>query len=92
MAYGDHETQTPYGGASVGPGVLKSVTPADGSDLPNGIARAIWVNGTAGNVVFTQPGESSSVTIALNAGTLYPFVVKRILSTSTTATGIFVLY
>ena len=79
-----------------------AVTPADGTDLPNGPCKAIYVTG-AGNVnvqlVNGNPtganasiGVGTAVLTSLVAGQILPIAVSRILSTSTTATGIFALY
>lgn len=77
-----------------------SVTPADGTDLPNGTCIAIYATG-AGNVSFDTPnvaladGSTTSRTanvIAMAAGSVLFVRASRIRSTSTTATGIYALY
>jgi len=69
---------------------VKAVTPADGTDLPNGPCRGLMAT-VAGNIaVYTKDGDE--VTLPVNANTIYPFSVGRVLSTGTTATGIFALY
>lgn len=68
-----------------------AVTPADGTDLPNGTTTAIYVTG-AGNVNVDLAGGGTAVLTSLVAGQILPIAVNRIRSTSTTATGIFALY
>lgn len=68
-----------------------AVTPADGSDLPTGQTDAVYVTG-AGNVNVQLLGGGTAVLTGLSAGQILPIAVTRILSTSTTATGIFALY
>ena len=77
-----------------------SVTPADGSDLTNGVCDAIYVTG-AGNVNVdlmsikqdaTGAIAGTAVLTSLAAGSITVCAAKRIRSTSTTATGIFALY
>jgi hypothetical protein len=76
-----------------------AVTPADGTDLPNGCCDAIYVTGT-GNVNVnllsskTDTGAiaGTAVLTSLAAGSITECSAKRILSTSTTATGIYALY
>lgn len=76
-----------------------AVTPADGTDLPNGPCDAIYVTG-AGNVnvnllsmVATTGAIAGTATLtSLAAGSITECSAKRILSTSTTATGIYALY
>lgn len=68
-----------------------AVTPADGADLPRGICRALYTG--AGGAIALQTEEGLALTIAsLPAGTVFPLMVKRVLSTGTTATGIHALY
>ena len=64
-----------------------AVTPNDGADLAYVSLLSI---GVAGNVKVTTLG-GSDVVIAMPAG-VYPLWVKRVWSTSTTATGIVALY
>jgi len=68
-----------------------AVTPADGTDLPNGVCEAIYVTG-AGNVSVNLAGGGTAVLTTLSAGQVVYCRASRILSTSTTATGIFALY
>lgn len=68
-----------------------SVTPSDATDLGNGPTRALYVTG-AGNVNVNLLGGGTAVLTGLSAGQILPVAVTRVLSTSTTATGIFALY
>lgn len=68
-----------------------AVTPADGTDLPNGSCEAIYVTG-AGNINVNLAGGGTAVLTTLSAGQIVFCRASRILSTSTTATGIFALY
>lgn len=54
-------------------------------------SRAIMV-GVTGNVAFLDGNGDSAVITALVAGVIYPIETRRILSTSTTATGIIALW
>ena len=68
----------------------EAVTPSDSTDLPSGPCAGIAVT-VAGNVAIQLDGDSTAVLTI--AGTKPYFVqCKRVLSTGTTATGIFALY
>lgn len=67
------------------------VTPADGTDLPDAACAAIYVTG-AGNVNINLASGGTAVLTGLSAGQIVRVNASRILSTSTTATGIFALY
>lgn len=67
-----------------------AVTPSDTVDLPNGPCDALYVTVT-GNVNVQLDADSTAL-LTLTAGKVYPIMVSRVLSTSTTATGIFALY
>lgn len=67
-------------------------TPADATQLPNGITQALFVTG-AGNVAGTMAdGTTTFVLTGVPANTIVPISASIIASTSTTATGIFCLY
>lgn len=68
-----------------------AVTAADGTDLPNGVCEAIYVT-ASGNVNVNLAGGGTAVLTSLSAGQVVFCRASRILSTSTTATGIFALY
>ena len=70
---------------------MASVTPADGSDLPDGPSMAVYIGG-AGNLKVTTLKGDTLVISGLLAGCVYPFRVSRIWSTSTTATNIIAMY
>jgi hypothetical protein len=68
-----------------------SITPHDSNDLAQ-TTRGLYV-GVAGNVRVILAGDTDAVTLTgLAAGMVHPFRVKRVLSTSTTATSIVGLY
>lgn len=77
-----------------------AVTASDSADLPNGPCDAIAVTG-AGNVSvqLVRTNAEGNVTVlatstlaSVAANEILPVQVSRILSTSTTATGIYALY
>lgn len=77
-----------------------AVTPADGTDLPNGVCDAIYATG-AGNISLDTPNVSltdgsatsrTAIVIAVAANSVLYVRASRIRSTSTTATGIHALY
>ena len=88
-----------FGKSTYTPGINQSsefegepVTPSDSTDLPSGPCSAIYVTG-AGNVNVNLAGVGgTAVLTTLSAGQIVRINVSRILSTSTTATGIFALY
>lgn len=68
-----------------------AVTPSDNDDLAN-VSRALYVGG-AGNVNVHMLGSRTAVVFSgVPAGTILPIRVRRVLSTSTTATQILNLY
>lgn len=67
---------------------LIAITPNDSTDIA--MARGFHCN-VAGNVKVTT-ASGNEVTLTVTAGVPYPYAVKRIWSTGTTATGIFGLY
>lgn len=64
----------------------EAVTPADGTDLPGGVTRAIMVGADGSLAVNYANGMSD--TIYLIAGVVHPIQVARIKATGTDATGI----
>lgn len=77
-----------------------AVTANDSADLPNGPCDAIYCT-AGGNVAvqFVRPDSSGNVTVlatttltSVATGEILPIQVSRILTTNTTATGIFALY
>lgn len=68
-----------------------AVSPSDSTDLTY-VSRAVYVGG-AGNMVVTMAGGGSNVTFTgIQAGSILPIRVSRVLSTSTTATSIVAIY
>jgi hypothetical protein len=68
-----------------------AITPHDSNDLAD-VTRGLYV-GVSGDVRVILAGDTSAVTLTgLAAGMVHPLRVKRVLSTSTTATGIVGLY
>ena len=67
-----------------------AVTPNDSADLTN-TSRALYIGG-AGNVQVTTAGGDTVTFTGLAAGTILPVRVRRIWSTSTTATTILALW
>ncbi len=72
---------------------LRAVTPADGTDLPDGICRALFV-GTSGDIVMIAGEDEVGDTVTLPgvAAGILPVSTKRVLATGTTASGIIALY
>jgi hypothetical protein len=73
---------------------IKSVTPSDSTDLPNGVCRALILNGT-GNIKFdTANGETITLTISSAWFGVTYIRAKRIYATGTTiaSSSIFAAY
>jgi hypothetical protein len=71
---------------------IKSVTPDDSNDLPDGVCRALWIGGE-GDVQLTAEDDDADVVISsIASGTLILVRTKRVHATSTTATNILALY
>ena len=68
---------------------LKAVTPSDSVDIPAG-CRGLWV-GNMGDVRVLAVSDDAPQTLVGVSG-LLPVQVKRVYSTSTTATAIVALY
>lgn len=66
------------------------VTPSDSTDLTK-VARALYV-GTGGNVNLDTPDGATVVFSNVQAGSILPVRVKRVRSTSTTASNIVALF
>jgi hypothetical protein len=69
---------------------LKPVVPADDADLPDGLARSLYVAG-AGTLV-VRDSQGNQVMLVSGSGQYHPIRVKRVLATNTTANGIIALY
>jgi hypothetical protein len=70
---------------------LRAVTPSDTVDLVDGPCRGIHIS-VAGAVAVIAKDDSSAVTVANVPNGIWPVMVKRVLATGTTATGIVALY
>jgi metal-dependent HD superfamily phosphatase/phosphodiesterase len=68
-----------------------AVTPSDSTDLPNGVARALYIGG-GGTVVLDTYTQTSLSFVGVQAGTILPVNVKRVRSTGTIATNLIALY
>lgn len=66
------------------------ITPHDSTDLAN-MTRGIYVGGT-GNIVAVMEDNTTCLFSAVPVGTILPIKVRRINSTSTTATLLVALY
>jgi hypothetical protein len=67
-----------------------AVTPNDSTDLPNGVARALYIGG-AGNVALITKGGDTVTFVGVQAGGYVIQRVARVKSTGTTATSILAL-
>jgi hypothetical protein len=68
-----------------------AITPSNSDDLPNGVARALYIGG-GGAVVLDTYTQTSLTFSGLQGGTILPVNVKRVRSTGTTATNLIALY
>ena len=69
---------------------MRSVSPNDAADLPDGPCRALFVGG-AGTVVCTDLTDTE-VTLICGAGQIIPGWVTRVKATGTNATNIVAMY
>ncbi len=67
-----------------------AVTPADGADLAT-VARGLYI-GVAGDVKVDMAGSGTVTFVAVPAGSVLPFCVKRVYSTGTSATNLVALW
>jgi len=67
------------------------VTPDDDNDLPNGSTKYLYVGG-AGDLKIDMADGSTVTLVAVPAGTLLPFSVKRVYLSDTNADYILALY
>ena len=77
-------------GLSSPPNRNAAVTPNDSTDLPDGIANALYVGG-AGNVTLITKGGDTELWAGVPAGGYIITRVARVKSTGTTATNILAL-
>ncbi len=67
---------------------LVAITKSDATDLTDNKIKALWVGG-AGDVAVIAINDSAAVTlVGVQAGTILPVMVKKVMSTNTTATNI----
>lgn len=69
---------------------LIAVTPDDQNDLPEGVARSLFV-GTAGALELTD-GEGNRVRLVSGPSQYHPVRARRVLATGSTAGDILALY
>lgn len=88
----DMQSDTNLQNSLVGAQRLRTVTPADGSDLPLGVCDSLWIGG-AGTIAIIAEDDSVAVTLSgVPAGTNLRVRAKRVLSTGTSATLIVAYY
>ena len=68
-----------------------AVSPANGTPLPNGVCRALWVGGS-GNIALTFEDGSAATLAGVPCGTILQVRAKIVAATGTTATNIVALY
>lgn len=66
---------------------LKAVTPNDSTNLPDGVASAVYV-GVSGDLKVTTAAGDVVILVSLAAGVFHPVPVARVWSTGTTATSV----
>lgn len=64
-----------------------AIAPSDADDIPGGTLRGFMVGGD-GDVSVLMTDATTAVLPGLLVGQIYPFQVRRINATGTTATGI----
>lgn len=69
----------------------RAVTTVDGTLLPNGICRGLYIGGTGDVTVVTEGGTTATFK-AVPVGTVLPIRAQSVNSTNTTATNILALY
>lgn len=88
-------TMTAYGGNNAKPSDVDfdgvAVTPADGTNLPNGPCKYLYCTG-AGNIAGTTLSGATFVLTNVPANTIVAIDTAIVAATSTTATGIYALY
>lgn len=68
-------------------GTLIPISPNDTVDLPQ-VISGLYVGGAGVAVVLPVGGATPVTLIGLLAGTVYPFQLRRVLSTGTSATSL----
>jgi hypothetical protein len=89
MALGD----TTYRGALPLSSIVavKTVTPSDANDLPDGMCRGFMI-GAAGNISIIDAAGNTSTITAPAVGVIHWIACMRVRATGTTATAIQALY
>jgi hypothetical protein len=77
--------------SQTGPGrALRPITPDDAADLPEGMARSLYVSGAGAVALLDATGARA---VIQSAGCQYhPIHVTRVLASGTTATGLVAIY
>lgn len=70
---------------------FESVTPSDSTDFDT-LARGLYVGGSGGDVAAVRHDGVAVTFTSVQAGSVLPVAVRRVNSTSTTATGIVALF
>lgn len=72
----------------------RAVTKSDVANLPDGVCAGLICSGTGNvNIVLADDGDAQAFVVAITAGVpLLGMRIKKVMSTSTTATGIVALY
>lgn len=68
-----------------------AVTPADATNLPDGIARGLYCT-TGGNIAVVLESGATATLTSVPANTVVPISVLVVGATGTTASGIYALY
>jgi len=77
----------------VQPAQWVAVSASNTTDLPQGVAKGLYID-QAGTLAFIPADNLDNAVVSINvvAGTRIDGFVRRVLSTGTSATGIFALY
>lgn len=86
---------TTLGGEQISPSEpansLLAITPSDGTPLPNGPCRGIYVGGTAGNIVLID-ADGNTETVPVTSFSTLNVKAQQVKATGTTATPLFAIY
>lgn len=72
-------------------GAFETVTPSNSTNFTKGTSRGLYIGG-AGNIVAVAADDTTATFTAVPAGTVLPIKIKRVNSTSTTATAMVALF
>lgn len=70
--------------------LLRPVIPDDAADLPEGVARSLFVGGGGALAVVDVSGRTATILSAPHQ--YHPIRIRKVLATGTTATAIVALY